>query len=148
MRYSEAKSGRIFVLRLEDGEVLHEVIETFAAEKEIRSATVEVLGGADCGSRLVVGPQEDRAVPPVPQKVSLRGVHEVAGVGTIFPDDSGNPILHLHLACGRGEQTVTGCVRAGVKTWHVLEVIIRELLDTPACRRKDSVTGFKLLDPG
>jgi predicted DNA-binding protein with PD1-like motif len=31
MKYSEAKPGRIFVIRLEDGEIVHEVIEAFAA---------------------------------------------------------------------------------------------------------------------
>lgn len=30
MKYSEARPGRIFVLRLEDGEIVHEVIERFA----------------------------------------------------------------------------------------------------------------------
>ena len=148
MRYSEAKPGRIFVLRLEDGDVLHEVVEAFAAEKGIQRATVEILGGADNGSRLVVGPEEDRVMPPLPQEIELCGVHEAAGVGTIFPDESGAPLLHLHLACGRGERTVTGCARAGVKIWHVMEVIIRELLDSPASRKKDSATGFTLLDPG
>ena len=30
MRYAEARQGRVFTLRLEDGEVLHETIEGFA----------------------------------------------------------------------------------------------------------------------
>ncbi|MBA3036272.1 MAG: DUF296 domain-containing protein, partial [Desulfobacterium sp.] len=30
MKYSEAKQGRIFVVRLEDGETVHEEIEKFA----------------------------------------------------------------------------------------------------------------------
>jgi predicted DNA-binding protein with PD1-like motif len=33
MKYSEAKPGRIFVLRLEDGDILHESVETFAREQ-------------------------------------------------------------------------------------------------------------------
>lgn len=31
MKYSEAKQGRIFVIRLEDGDVIHEEIEKFAS---------------------------------------------------------------------------------------------------------------------
>ncbi|NIT59971.1 MAG: DUF296 domain-containing protein, partial [Aliifodinibius sp.] len=30
MKYSEAKQGRIFVIRLEDGDIVHDEIERFA----------------------------------------------------------------------------------------------------------------------
>ena len=58
MKYSEATLGRVFVLRLEDGDIVHEEIEAFAQEHGIRSAAVLVLGGADEGSRLVVENQK------------------------------------------------------------------------------------------
>ena len=48
-------------------------------------------------------------------------VHEIVGTGTLFPNENGEPVLHMHVACGRNEGTVTGCVRRGVKTWHILE---------------------------
>jgi predicted DNA-binding protein with PD1-like motif len=148
MRHETCTPGRTFILRLEDGEILHETIEAFATAQGIRAATVLVLGGADAGSRLVTGPREDRALPPDPQQTVLEHVHEAVGAGTIFPDEDGNPLLHLHLACGRGEDTVTGCARAGVKTWHVLEVVIQELTGSRAVRRLDPLTGFRLLEPG
>lgn len=147
MKYSEARQGRIFVLRLEDGEVLHEVVEAFAKEQGIRAATVIVVGGADRGSRLVVGPERGRASPIVSLELELEDVHEVAGTGTLFPDTEGQPLLHLHLAAGRRDHAVTGCARAGVKVWHVLEVILVELLDTRAVRRLEPALGFKLLQP-
>ena len=50
-------------------------------------------------------------------------------------------------AAGRQEKTVTGCVRAGVRTWHVMEVIITELLDCTARRAVEPETGFALLQP-
>ena len=53
----------------------------------------------------------------------------------------------MHIACGRKESTITGCVRTGVKTWHVLEIILMELIDTSAVRAIDSATGFELLRP-
>lgn len=147
MKYVQAGLGRAFLVRLEDGEVVHEVLEQFAQDHGIRAAAVIVVGGADGGSRLVVGPERGRAIPIVPREHVLNEVHEVAGTGTIFPDEAGNPILHLHLAAGRGDRAVTGCARAGVKTWHLLEVILVELLDTAAVRRLDRALGFKLLDP-
>jgi predicted DNA-binding protein with PD1-like motif len=147
MKYSEAQQGRVFVLRLEDGEVLHEAVEGFAREKGIRAAALIVVGGADEGSRLVVGPEKARSSPVVPMETILRNVHEVTGTGTIFPDEKGNPILHLHMACGRNEETVTGCVRRGVKVWHVMEAVLFELTGTAATRRLEPATGFELLQP-
>jgi predicted DNA-binding protein with PD1-like motif len=147
MKYIEAKQGRIFVIRLEDGEVIHEEIERFAMEQGIRGAALIALGGADTESKLVVGPEDGRASPVVPMELVLDDVHEIAGVGTLFPDAQGTPILHMHATVGRKDKTTTGCVRSGVKTWQVLEVILLELLDTAAVREFDPVTGFKLLNP-
>ena len=147
MKFSEAKTGRVFVIRLEDGDVLHEEIEHFAAEKGVRAATLTAVGGVDAGSRLIVGPKEGRAETIVPMEHVLDDVYEATGTGTLFPDEEGHPILHMHLACGRAEKTVTGCVRRGVKVWHVLEIILTELKGTPAVRRPNTATGFKLLDP-
>ncbi len=147
MKYAEARQGRVFILRLEDGEIVHEVIENFAAEQGIKAASVVVIGGADDGSRLVVGPEQDRGLPLNPMELALQNAHEVAGTGTLFPDDQGVPLLHMHMACGRKDQTVTGCIRAGVKVWHVMEVIIFELLDTDAKRVEEDPLGIKLLQP-
>lgn len=147
MKYTEAGAGRIFVIRLEDGDIVHEVIENFARELDIKAAALIVLGGADLDSKLVVGPEEGRAKPLHPMEHILEDVHEVAGTGTLFPDDQGNPILHMHMACGRKSSTVTGCIRTGVKVWHVMEVILFELIDTTGRRLVDPETGFKLLIP-
>jgi predicted DNA-binding protein with PD1-like motif len=147
MRYSEAKMGRIFVLRLEDGDILHESVEAFAAEHGINAAALIALGGADAGSKLVVGPEEGRSGTIVPMERILDNVREATGVGTLFPDAQGKPVLHMHIACGREGETVTGCVRRGVKVWHVLEVILWELTDTSGRRLLDEATGFELLQP-
>ena len=148
MKYSEARAGRTFVVRLEDGDVIHECIERFAAEKGIERAALVMHGGADAGSVLVTGPREGRCAPPIAaQTTTLEGVHEVVGTGSIFPDAVGTPILHVHLACGRGDSTVTGCIRTGVKVWHVVEVIIFEMVGSGSRRLKDEATGFELLVP-
>lgn len=147
MEYSEAKQGRTFVLRLHDGEVLHEQIEALARKEKVLRGFCVVVGGAKQGSRLVVGPRDGSAVPVDPMKSTLERVHEVAGVGTIFPAPDGKPALHMHMACGRDLSTVTGCVREGVVTWQILEVIVQELTDSPAVRKKDATLGFALLAP-
>jgi len=147
MKYSEAKQGRTFVIRLEDGDIIHEKLEEFARVHSINAAAVIAVGGADEGSKLVVGPEQGRGKPITPMEHTLRDVREIAGVGTIFPDKDRNPTLHMHIACGREESTVTGCVRRGVKVWHLLELILFELLDSSASRMFDEQTGFELLEP-
>lgn len=147
MKYCTAKLGRIFVIRLEDGEILHERIEAFAEKKKIKAASLVVLGGADKDSRIVVGPDKSRAKKIVPMDLTLKDAHEISGVGTIFPDSKGKPVLHMHIACGRKKSTVTGCVRRGVKVWHVMEIVICELTNTSAKRLLDPNSGFELLDP-
>jgi len=147
MLYSEAKQGRTFIIRLEDGEIVHTALETFATEKGINAASIIILGGADRHSKLVVGPMESRSQPVIAMEHELYDAHEVTGTGTIFPDDTGTPVLHMHMACGREENTVTGCIRQGVKVWQVMEVILFELTDTTASRQPDRNTGFKLLQP-
>jgi predicted DNA-binding protein with PD1-like motif len=148
MKFSQAKLGRVFVIRLEDGDILHEAIEAFAKANGIRAATVTAVGGVDKGSKLVVGPEGDGRVSPViPMELTLTDVREATGTGTLFPDEDGNLILHMHLACGRNDHTITGCVRHGVRVWHVLEVILTELVDSTAVRALDPVTGFKLMTP-
>ena len=147
MRYSQAGLGRTFIIRLEDGEILHEEIERFARQKSIRAAALIVIGGADAGSRLVVGPEKGRQEPVIPLEHILDQVHEVSGTGTLFPDETGKPALHIHIASGRNDHTVTGCVRKGVKVWHVMEVVLFELVNSSGVRVLDSETGFELLNP-
>jgi predicted DNA-binding protein with PD1-like motif len=147
MRYSTATPGRIFIVRLEDGDILHESIEELARKEGIRAAALLMLGGADAGSKLVVGPEQPRVTPIVPMEHVLMGVHEMTGVGTIFPDAGGKPVLHMHMAGGRDDRAVAGCVRRGVIVWQVMEAVVWELTDTEAKRLLEPQTGFELLQP-
>lgn len=147
MKFSQAKQGRIFVLRLEDGDVVHEVIEQFARDQGIQAAALVIIGGADSDSRLVVGPEAGRAPDIVAMEQVLEEVHEAAGTGTLFPDAEGTPLLHMHMACGRKDNTVTGCIRQGVKVWHIMEVILFELVECTARRMPEPPMGLKFLQP-
>ena len=146
MNFTEAQLGRIFILRLHHGEVLHEVLEAFAEKKKVSSALCFFLGGADDKSKVVVGPKDGAALPPEPMITLLRGVHEACGVGTIFTDEAGKPKLHMHASFGRNDNSVTGCVRLGVDVWRIGEVVILELTGGSAKRAKDEGTGFEFLE--
>ena len=148
MQYQEGKIGRIFAVRLEDGERLPDTLEAFAREQGLEAAMVIYVGGAKGGSRLVVGPDATREDAIVPLVHTLSGIQEVLGVGTLFPDDKGNPVLHLHTATGREGGATVGCSRAGVDVWLVGEVIILEIMGTKGARLPDPPSGFNLLQFG
>lgn len=146
MNYTEAKLGRIFILRLHHDETLHEVIEKFATQKQVKSAFCFFLGGAQDRSKVVVGPKDGNATPPEPMVTLLRGVHEGCGAGTIFTDEKGKPKLHMHASFGRNNNAITGCVRMGVNVWQIGEIVILELRGGTAKRAKDLETGFEFLE--
>ena len=147
MKASEGRIGRVFVIRLEDGDVVPGCIERFAVEKGVSVGHVILLGGIG-GGEVVVGPRDSAAMPPDPMVLPIDGVHEIAAVGVLAPGEDGRPALHIHGALGRSGQTMAGCLRHGVATWGVGEVILYEIIGSPAMRRSNPQTGFALLEPG
>jgi predicted DNA-binding protein with PD1-like motif len=145
MKAVEGKIGRVFVLRLENGDVVPSCIERFAAEKSIETGHVILIGGVDCGE-VVVGPRKSDEMPPDPMLLPVDGAHEVAGVGIIAPDKDDKPVLHIHAALGRAGKTLTGCLRKGVTTWLVGEAIIYEITGVDASRLPDEASGFNLME--
>ncbi len=148
MKFTEAKIGRVFILRLHEGDRLPEVIENFAERKHVSTAVCFFLGGANKDSKVIVGPKDGRVFPPEPMTIPLKGVHETAGVGTIVQNEEGKPKLHMHAAFGRKEETITGCVRMGVDVWQIGEFVIVELIGSAAKRAIDKKTGFEFLEVG
>jgi len=146
MKYSEANLGRIFILRLENGDKIPDTIEEFAKTHQIESAMVQFLGGADKDSKVVVGPEDGAASKPQKVITNLPGVSEALGLGTLFINEEGVPKLHMHSSFGRGKNTITGCTREGVMIWHIGEVVISELTNITAQRKIDATTGFELLE--
>jgi predicted DNA-binding protein with PD1-like motif len=145
MKASEGKIGRVFVLRLEDGDVVPACIEEFSAKNAIKVGHVILIGGIG-GGQVVVGPRDSKAMPPEPVLLPVEGAHEVEGVGIIAPDKDGKPVLHIHASLGRGGKTLTGCLRPGVKTWLVGEALIYEILGAKVKRLPDKRSGFSLME--
>jgi len=146
MKTTQCTLGRVFVIRLEDGDVVPDCIEAFAAAKGVTHGQVVLVGGVGAGE-VVVGPRDSAAMPPDPMRLPIDGAHEVAAVGVLAPDEAGTPILHIHGALGRSGQTLTGCLRGGARTWLVAEAVLYEFQDARATRRPDADSGFALLQP-
>jgi predicted DNA-binding protein with PD1-like motif len=145
MKSTEGKLGRVFLLRLEDGDVLPDCIEAFAAEESIKTGQVVLVGGVG-GGQVVAGPRRSDEMPPDPLLIPVDGAHEVTGVGILAPDKDGKPVLHIHASLGRAGRALTGCLRPGVTTWLVGEAIIYELTGVDAKRLLDKRSGFDLLE--
>ena len=147
MKAGEGKMGRVFVIRLEDGDKVPMCIEHFAEENGISVGQVILLGGI-AGGEVVVGPRRSEERPPEPMLLPIDGAHEVVGVGVLAPGEDGKPILHIHAALGRSGQTTSGCLRPGVKVWLVGEVILYEIVGAKVARVRDAESGFSLLTLG
>jgi predicted DNA-binding protein with PD1-like motif len=145
MKAGEGKIGRVFVVRLEDGDIVPGCIEKFAAENSIKCGQVILIGGIG-GGEVVVGPRKSDEMPPDPMLLPVDGAHEVVGVGIIAPDKDKKPVLHIHASLGRAGKTLTGCLRPGVSTWLVGEAIIYEITGTKARRLPDKDSGFDLME--
>ena len=84
MKACEGQLGRVFVIRLEDGDVVPKCIERFAEENGVSVAHVILVGGIGDGE-VVVGPRRSEERPPQPMLLPIDGAHEVAGVGVLAP---------------------------------------------------------------
>ena len=146
MKACEGQIGRVFVIRLEDGDIVPACIERFAEENGVSVGHVILVGGIG-GGEIVVGPRRSEEMPPQPMLLPVDGAHEVAGVGVLAPNQEGNPVLHIHAALGRSGNTMSGCLRPGVTTWLVGEAILYEILGAKVTRVRDEESGFALLEP-
>lgn len=146
MRFTEGSIGRVFILRLEDGDVLNDTLEAFARDHGVVRALAFYVGGSSPGSKIVVGPDATRNDAVIPLFHTLAAAHETLALGTILPNEAGEPAAHIHAACGREGSATVGCARAGLETWLVGEVVLLELVGVEAGRALDPGSGFELLE--
>jgi predicted DNA-binding protein with PD1-like motif len=134
MQYTEGQLGRVFVVRIDDGEDMLSSLRTFVAEKDVQAGSILFLGALMNG-RMVTGPEEP-VIPPVPHFVMFEGGWEVFGVGTIYPGEGG-PHIHFHASVGRSGHALTGCLRETATTYLIVEAVIHEFVGLSARREFD-----------
>ncbi len=145
MEYSVGQVGRVIVARLEDDEAIYPSIETICVKESIQSAAVWIIGGIKRGG-VIVGPKDPDQRPPEPMLEKFNDARELLGVATVFPNESGQPTLHLHAAIGREKNPLVGCPREGADCWLINEIVIMELSGIQAKRILDKESGFELLN--
>jgi hypothetical protein len=141
MQYSEGQVGRVFVVRIDDGEDFLVSMRKFIADKGIQSGSVLFLGALMNG-RMVTGPEEP-VIPPTPHFVMFEGGWEVFGVGTIYPGEGG-PHIHYHASVGRAGHALTGCLREKATTYLIVEAVIIEFTGLFGRREFDERTQMNL----
>jgi len=134
MQYTEGQIGRVFVVRIDDGEDMLHAIRQFVTDKNIQAGSIQFLGALMNG-RMVTGPEEP-VIPPVPHFVLFEGGWEVFGFGTIYPGDDG-PHIHFHGSVGRSGHALTGCLREKAVTYLIVEAVITEFTGLTARREFD-----------
>ncbi|MBA7701305.1 hypothetical protein ES703_110040 [subsurface metagenome] len=73
MKACEGQMGRVFIIRLEDGDVVPGCVERFAEENGVSVGQVILVGGIG-GGEVVVGPQRSDEMPPQPMLLPIDGV--------------------------------------------------------------------------
>ncbi|MFA4849639.1 MAG: PPC domain-containing DNA-binding protein [Methanoregula sp.] len=141
MQYTEGQLGRVFVVRIDDGEDMLVSLRQFILDKNIQSGSITFLGALMNG-RMVTGPEEP-VIPPVPHFVMFEGGWEVFGVGTIYPGEGG-PHIHYHASVGRSGHALTGCLREKAITYLIIEAVIMEFTGLKARREFDQKTQLHL----
>ena len=134
MQYTGGQLGRVFVVRIDDGEDMLISLHQFISDKSIQAGSILFLGALMNG-RMVTGPEEP-VIPPVPHFVMFEGGWEVFGVGTIYPGESG-PHIHYHASVGRSGHALTGCLREKAITYLIIEAVILEFTGLSARREYD-----------
>jgi uncharacterized protein len=134
MQYTEGQIGRVFIVRIDDGEDMLLSLRQFILDKNIQTGSIQFLGALMNG-RMVTGPEEP-LIPPVPHFVMFEGGWEVFGVGTIYPGEGG-PHIHYHASVGRSGHALTGCLREQAVTYLIVEAVITEFTGITARREFD-----------
>ena len=144
MQYSEGNLGRVFVLRMDDGEDLIASLQRFVQEKRIESGMALFIGALRDG-RVVTGPEAEAAIiPPTPHFEDFESAWEVFGMATIYPSKEG-PKMHIHSGMGRGREALLGCIRDKAEVYLIVEAVLFEICGLVAERAWDEKMQLYLL---
>jgi len=143
MKYQQGSLGRVFLLKFEDKDNLLYEIKKMAVQETVKVGTIMLLGGVRSAG-MVTGPKE-AVIPPDPTWSDFSDAREILGFGTLFWKDD-EPMIHLHAAVGRGNETLTGCIRKNSSVYLVVEAVITELLGINARKTMNEKAGLAMLE--
>jgi predicted DNA-binding protein with PD1-like motif len=124
MQVHEGKVGRVFALKLEEGDHLIADLGRFAEERKIRTALV-LFQGATGDARMVLGFRPYSSRVRDFDRISSSEHREVIGLGSITWAN-GKPKVHLHAGTGRGREVFIAHIEEALT--FGMEAFVVELL--------------------
>jgi predicted DNA-binding protein with PD1-like motif len=135
----EARTGRLFVGRLETGSDLVEEIQAFCLERSIVAGWVDAVGAMQHVRYAYYDQNAKRYV-----ELESETHHEMAAFAGNVSDRDGKPFLHAHATFAEESgATIGGHLLPGCKVW-VAELRITELADVSLVRTFDERTALAL----
>jgi len=134
---AQGRPGRVFMLRIDDGEKLVENLGSYIRENDISTGSVSLVGAVKW-ARIVTPDIEKK---PMPDRESmLEKYMEVVGHGDIVGGK-----VHIHAAFGeKGGNGYCGHL-VEAEVFVFVEAVIQEIEGIEARREHDPKTGFKKL---
>jgi uncharacterized protein len=142
MDYIQANLGRVFVVRIDDGEDLLQQLNLIIKKEKIKAGYVHLIG-ASKNSKAVLGPYE-RSYPPNPYWWEFDDARELLGLG-IFAWENDEPKIHIHSGIGHFDVSKIGCIREKSEVYLTIEAVIQEII-APVSRKLDNRYNASLLD--
>jgi len=140
MEYKQGAVGRVFYVRFDHDENIHQSLTAFIKEQDIRSGVVHCIGALK-DIECVAGP-EVTEVPPKPHWKKIPSSREVVAIATIAWSGD-EPSIHLHAAMGNKDEVTVGCIRGISDVFLLIEATIIEFTGIDAVRNDDPMLGIK-----
>ena len=138
MQYSEGRLGRVFVVRIDDGEdflaIMHDFIRNKAVQDRDHPFSRRPQAGTD-GDRS----RGSGTFPPIRILSCLKEAGRWWASALSSPGDDG-PFIHYHASVGRAGHALTGCLREKAVTYIVAEAIVLEFTGLDIRRQFDEKT--------
>lgn len=142
MEYVQATLGRVYFIKLEDGEDIFDQLKCLIKTENIRAGYVNLLG-ATTKSKVVLGPHK-REYPPNPFWWEFDDARELFAFG-IFAWEDDEPKLHLHSGIGHNSESRVGCIRGMSEVYITVEAVLQEVVNPDIKRKLDSRYNASLI---
>ena len=142
--FKACDSGRRFILKINQGEDIHERLRAFASEADVKNGIIISAVGSvyDVEFR---GIKSGAKLPLTPARTST---HMQAGplellslTGNIFPDEKNETDVHMHITVSKSSGEVLGGHLYGAKVFASCEVQVSEIIVTGVERHLSKSAG-------
>ena len=143
MEYTQVQLGRVFIIRLDNGDDLLDSIKQITIKENIKTGFAHIIGACS-KSNVVLGPKE-RSLPPVPYYWNFDDARELLGFAFIAQENN-EPKIHLHSGIGHYTETKLGCIRNECNVFLTVEAVIQEVISNNITRKYDVNCKASLLN--